>query len=57
MNKPRKIRVAVVDDYAPHREELGALLKLEGFETHVVDSGDSLKYAFTRFDQATFFSI
>ena len=42
MNKPRKIRVAVVDDYAPHREELGALLKLEGFEAHVVDSGDSL---------------
>lgn len=41
MNTPVKTRIALVEDYAPHREELEALLTMEGFETHAADSGES----------------
>lgn len=42
MNGLRKISIALVEDYAPQREELELLLKLEGFEVFGVDSGATL---------------
>ncbi len=42
MNGSKKIRLAVVEDYAPHREEIVHLLKLEGFDVCTADSGKAL---------------
>lgn len=41
-NVPKKIRIAVVEDYEPHREELVHLLRLEGFDVLTADSGTEL---------------
>ena len=37
-----KIRVALVEDYLTHREELEDLLRTEGFDAHGVESGEAL---------------
>jgi DNA-binding response OmpR family regulator len=42
MNGSKKIRIAVVEDYEPHREELVHLLRLEGFDVLTADSGTEL---------------
>lgn len=42
MNVPIKIRIAVVEDYEPHREELVHLLRLEGFDVLTAGSGTEL---------------
>jgi len=42
MNRPPKIRIALVEDYRTHREELEDLLRAEGFDAHGVESGESL---------------
>lgn len=42
MNDLKKITVAIVDDYALHRQELELFLELEGFKVFGVDSGHAL---------------
>ncbi|NDE35496.1 MAG: response regulator [Gammaproteobacteria bacterium] len=42
MNGPKKIRLAVLEDYEPHREELVHLLRLEGFDVFTAESGEEL---------------
>ena len=38
----KKIRLAVLEDYEPHREELVHLLRLEGFDVFTAESGEEL---------------
>lgn len=42
MKSRPKIRVALVEDYLTHREELEDLLLAEGFDAHGVESGEAL---------------
>jgi len=42
MNGSKKIRLAVLEDYEPHREELVHLLRLEGFDVFTAESGEEL---------------
>ena len=42
MNSQPKVRIALVEDYRTHREELEDLLRAEGFDAHGVESGEAL---------------
>lgn len=42
VNRPVKMRIAVVEDYEPLRNELMVLLELAGFDVYGFESGESL---------------